>query len=169
MNIYLVGMMGSGKTVTGKALASLTGFRFIDLDQVIESEQGMTIAVLFEKKGESFFRDLETQALKAAAAGTQQVISTGGGIVLRPENREIMKNSGTVVFLETGLPWLLKRLRGSTERPLLKTPDWANRVEQLVKERMPLYKTAASVSVLTDGKTAAQAAGEIVSLLGIQS
>ncbi len=169
MNIYLVGMMGSGKTVTGKVLASLTGFRFIDLDQVIESEQKMTISVLFEKKGESFFRDLETQALKSAASGTRQVISTGGGIVVRPENREIMKTSGTVVFLETGLQWLLKRLRGSTDRPLLKTPDWTNRVEQLVKERMPLYKEASSASVLTDGKTAAQAAGEIISLLGIQS
>ncbi len=168
MNIYLVGMMGSGKTVTGKVLASLTGFRFIDLDQVIESEQKMTISVLFEKKGESFFRDLETQALKSAAAGTRQVISTGGGIVIRPENREIMKTSGTVVFLETSLQWLLKRLRGSTDRPLLKTPDWANRVEQLVKERLPLYKEASSASVLTDGKTAAQAAGEIISLLRIQ-
>lgn len=169
MNIYLVGMMGSGKTVTGKVLASLTGFRFVDLDQVIESEQKTTISVLFETKGESFFRDLETRTLRAAAAGTRQIISTGGGIIIRPENREIMKATGTVVFLETGLQWLLKRLRGSTDRPLLKTPDWTSRVEQLVKERMPLYKEAASVSILTDGKTAAQAAGEIVSLLGIQS
>lgn len=169
MNIYLVGMMGSGKTVTGKVLASLTGYRFVDLDRVIESEQQTTISSLFETKGELFFRGLETEALKAAAQGNRQVISTGGGIVLRPENREAMKHSGTVVFLETALPWLLKRLRGSTDRPLLKTPEWSSRVEQLVEERLPLYKEAASISVTTDGKTAAQVAGEIVSLLGMGS
>lgn len=169
MNVYLIGMMGSGKTATGKVLAALTGYRFTDLDDVIETREGRTIRAIFETRGEPFFRDLETASLNEASQQDRQIVSTGGGVVLRPENRERMKSGGSVVFLETSLPVLIKRLKGTSDRPLLRTPDWTRRLEELVKERLPLYREAASHTINTDGKTAAQAAEEIAVLLGIRS
>jgi shikimate kinase len=167
MNIYLVGMMGSGKTVTGKALASLTAFQFIDLDRKIEREQSAAINSLFETRGEAFFRNLETAALLEVSKGSKQIISTGGGVVLREKNRQVMKSSGQVVFLETSLSWLIKRLKGSVDRPLLKTENWMEKAEILLKERTPLYRQTASAQVMTDEKTAAQVALEIAVILGI--
>ncbi len=168
MNIYLVGMMGSGKTVTGKALAALAKMKFVDLDRMIETEEKLSVAGIFEAKGEPFFRNLESEVLKRLSARDGQVLSTGGGLVLRDANRLLMKETGKVVFLETSVPWLIKRLRGSTERPLLKTENWIERVEVLAGERAPLYKSCSDLVVVTDGKTPVETAEEILVKLGVK-
>ena len=169
MNIYLVGMMGAGKSVTGKALAPLLKMQFVDLDRMIETDQKLSVSEIFEIRGEPFFRELESEVLKRVSGRSGQVISTGGGIVLRKDNRQLMKQNGRVVFLETSVPWLLKRLRGSTERPLLKTENWTQKVETLAEERASLYREASNITVLTDEKTPAQTAEEIAVKLGVMS
>src|SRR3990167_7279780 len=111
MNIYLIGMMGSGKSVTGKALADMMKLKFVDLDSVLAEKTGSSISEIFESKGETHFRNLEAQILdKTVSQENHAVIATGGGIVVRPENVRIMKETGRVVYLKTGMECLKERL-----------------------------------------------------------
>lgn len=168
MNVYLIGMMGSGKTAVGEALAVLTGLDFVDLDSRIEKRENRSISEIFASSGEAFFRRLETQAVRDASSGDHQIISTGGGVLTVSENLERMKAGGQAVYLETSLPELMRRLEGSQDRPLLKTADWKKTLKQLLETREPGYRQTASFTVITDGKTPVQIAGEIAVLLGIQ-
>jgi len=164
-NIYLIGMMGSGKTVTGKQLASLLAKSFLDLDHAIQQRAGITIADIFDQKGEEHFRDLETSLLKDMSHHNDEVISTGGGIVLRPENIEAMLATGRVVYLETKIEGLWDRVKDNTDRPLLKGPNPRARLEAIFKERQAQYKRASNLTVETDEKTAEVVAEEIIRLL----
>lgn len=164
-NIYLLGMMGSGKSVTGKALAAMLGYEFTDLDAEIEKKEGRKIARIFEENGEPYFRDVETAVLKEFSAVPNRVFATGGGIVLKDENIEIMKSTGRGIFLETSLSVLWERVRQSKDRPLLNTPDPKGTLERIMENREYRYTKASDLSVLTDGLSPQQVAKQIAELL----
>jgi len=160
-NIYLVGMMGSGKTSTARELSALLKMPLIDLDAELEKKNGKTIAEIFCEKGEDWFRDTETTILTQYSADTSAVFATGGGVVIRNENREWMRACGTVVYLETDLEDLWKRVSKETGRPLLEDFDPKQKLMSILNTRRPLYEECAHIRVLTNGKTPREVAVEI--------
>lgn len=146
-SIVLIGLMGSGKSTVGRELSRATGLPLLDTDQVIEEQVGMDIPHIFTKQGEAHFRALET-ALLTYLRDTPEyriahVISTGGGIILRPENREILRSLGLVVWLDVDLPNLLARTARAQNRPLLRGLDRERRLRELITSRSPLYEQTA--------------------------
>ena len=156
-NIILVGYMGSGKSTVGQALAKERGMRFLDTDAAIEEAEGCSIREIFEERGEKAFRDLETEYLRRLKATTvNTVIATGGGIVLRNENRELLKRTGRVIWLKASAEETLSRVKSDTGRPLLDSAseaELAGKIERMLRERTPAYGAAASDIIETDGKT----------------
>ncbi|MBI4711492.1 MAG: shikimate kinase [Candidatus Omnitrophica bacterium] len=153
--------MGSGKTVTGKSLAGLLGYAFVDLDAEIQTKEGRSIPEIFAGSGESYFRDVESSALEQISKKTGQVIATGGGIVLREENVQRMKRTGKVVLLKASAESLWQRVRYSKDRPLLNKPDPFGALRQILNDRGAFYENACDFSVPTDGKIAEDVANEI--------
>jgi shikimate kinase len=142
VNLYLVGMMGAGKSSVGRPLAEALGYRFIDSDTVVEQAAGRPIDEIFEREGETGFRDLETAVLQRIAGWHSLVVATGGGVVTRPVNWGHM-HQGLVVWLDAPESVLLRRLQADpTPRPLLAGADGAGRLRQLLAERRPLYGQA---------------------------
>ena len=140
--LYLVGMMGAGKSATGRPLANALGYRFVDADAVLEGAAGRSIPEIFASEGEEAFRELETAVLGQISGWHSLVVATGGGAVTRPANWGHMRQ-GVVVWLDAPAPQLLQRLRQDpTPRPLLQAPDPASRLEALLNERLPLYSQA---------------------------
>lgn len=167
-NIFLIGMMGSGKTVTGAALAEGLGAKFVDLDVEIEKAAGMSINDIFEMHGEPYFRGLEREALKRAARVPGQVIATGGGIVLAVENVIAMKDSGVVVYLRTPLEVLEKRLAEKKDRPLLNRPNPREVLAKIFHARRESYESSFDYAVSTEGKTAKDVAKAIIAQLRLK-
>lgn len=160
--IFLIGMMGSGKSVTGRSLAGMIQAAFIDLDRSVETRAGLSIADIFKKHGEQQFRELESRELHALAdLPGLLVVATGGGLVLRPKNVHWMKDHGTVVFLEGSPEVLWQRVKGNRRRPLLAGEDPKTVLEKLCRERQSIYEDASSLRVQTDGRTAEDVAQEI--------
>ena len=142
LNLYLVGMMGAGKSAVGRPLAEALGYRFIDADSAIEQVAGRTIPEVFAAEGESGFRSLETAVLGQIAGWHSLVVATGGGVVTRPENWGHMQQ-GVVIWLDATPELLLTRLQADpTPRPLLASADPAARVSELLEQRQPLYGQA---------------------------
>ena len=138
MRIFLTGFMGAGKTAVGRRLAQRLGLPFLDLDREIETRAGRSIPELFRERGEAAFRTLEADALTAASRGERRVIATGGGIVERASNRETMRRSGRVLWLDVPFDTLLRRLAGgAADRPLFRDPDQARR---LYESRLDAYR-----------------------------
>jgi shikimate kinase len=141
-NLYLVGMMGSGKSTAGRPLSAALGYRFIDADETLERAAGCTIPEIFERDGEAAFRDLETAVLESIAPWHSLVVATGGGVVTRPRNWGLLQQ-GLVVWLDASEELLLKRLRDDpSPRPLLTTVDLEDRMVRLLSERRRLYAEA---------------------------
>ncbi len=164
MNIVLCGMMGVGKSSVGIRIAELTGRRWFDTDIVISDRHGR-ISDIFEYYGEAHFRTLETGVVKELSGQDGLVISTGGGLVLKHENTELIKKNGKIFFLRASFETLLKRVRADETRPLLKdTGKTAERLGELLQERMPVYEHVADYIVDTDGKTVDEVAREVVAL-----
>ncbi len=168
-NLYLVGMMGSGKSVTGKRLALFLNYSFVDLDEKLEKRAGKSINEIFEKDGEVFFREQETAVLNEVASGDRVVVATGGGCILRPGNLERMKATGQVCYLETSLECLWERVKNKKDRPLLRGQDPRAKLEAIFSERRALYEKAADFQVPTDGQTAEAVAKKIMEVLEKQS
>ena len=142
INLYLVGMMGAGKSAVGRPLAQALGYRFVDADTAIEQVAGRTIPSLFADEGEAGFRRLETAVLGQIASWHSLVVATGGGVVTRPENWGHMRQ-GVVIWLDAPAAVLLNRLSADpTPRPLLASGDPAARLQALLQERLPLYGQA---------------------------
>jgi shikimate kinase len=142
LNLYLVGMMGAGKSAVGRPLAEALGYRFIDADQVLQEAEGRPLATIFAEEGEQAFRDLETAVLDRIAGWHSLVVATGGGVVGRPTNWGHL-HQGVVIWLDAPAELLLQRLSADpTPRPLLATQDPAARLRNLLEERRPLYAQA---------------------------
>jgi shikimate kinase len=149
-NIVLIGLMGAGKTTAGAALAKRLGKTFIDLDHALEAHTGVSINTIFELEGETHFRDRETATLREFSGRTNMVLSTGGGAVLRAENRQILRAMGIVVYLHVLPEVSYHRIRRSRDRPLLKTADPLQRLRTLYEERNALYREIAHHVVESD-------------------
>lgn len=160
--IILIGFMGAGKTTVGKLLSEKTGMEYIDFDDKIVEEIGMTIQEYFELYGEEAFRERETKILKHHL-NQNQVVSTGGGIVMRSENRDLLKQVTPVVYLQTKPEVFISRLKQdqTTVRPLVvsKSPD---EIRQIFEPRIPFYKESASLIVDTDNRTVKEIVHEIL-------
>ena len=146
-NVYIVGMMGAGKTCIGKIVAQKIKCRFIDTDTFVENRAGMSVAEIFEAEGEAGFRKRETEALRFLAKKHNCIISTGGGIILRNENIELMRNSGIVIWLKRDLHKVLENRRIRTRPLLAKDPTV---IFDLMKKREPLYEKACHHKVPND-------------------
>ena len=158
-SLYLVGMMGSGKTSTGRPLAERLGYGFVDADAVIEQAAGCSIPDIFDRDGEAGFRSLESQVLSAISQRHSLVVATGGGVVTQPENWGML-HSGIVIWLDVVPDQLLKRLNAdSTVRPLLQTADPEAALNALLNERRPLYAEADLTVVINDETPEAVADG----------
>ncbi len=168
-NIILEGFMGSGKTTVSEILADRLELELLDTDQAIEEAKGRRISVIFAQDGEEAFREMETQLLEMVCSEHlgQMVISLGGGLPLREENRELLKKAGKVVYLRTSPETVFKRLEGDDTRPLLKTDDPMKKIKELMENRRERYEAAADVIIDTDGKEPSEIADEIIEALGI--
>ena len=163
-SLYLVGMMGSGKTSTGRPLAERLGYGFVDADAVIEQAAGCSIPEIFERDGEAGFRALESQVLNAITQRHSLVVATGGGVVTQQENWGLL-HSGVVIWLDVVPEQLMQRLRAdSTVRPLLQTDDPDAALNALLNQRRPLYAEA-DLTVVIDQETPDAVADGILQLL----
>ncbi|SAY39075.1 shikimate kinase [Candidatus Synechococcus spongiarum] len=160
-NLYLVGMMGSGKSSVGRILARKLAYRWLDADQVLETSTGRTIPTLFAEEGEEGFRVVETTVLRQMGQWHSCVVSTGGGAVIRPANWGIMRQ-GMVIWLAATVELLLERLRQDpTPRPLLQCPDPVQRLQQLLAAREALYAQA-DVRIMQTGTMTSEAVAAAV-------
>jgi shikimate kinase len=164
-NIFLVGMMGAGKTTVGKALARRLGREFIDCDREIVERTGVPIATIFEIEGEEGFRRRESQMLAELAMRRGTVVATGGGAVLAEENRRTMRASGTVVYLRVALDHLHERTRRDTARPLLAKGDRRATLQGLLEQRDPLYQAAADLVVDSGAQSPGTLAQRVIEAL----
>lgn len=159
--IYLVGFMGSGKTTVGALLAEQLGRPFIDLDRIIEETQGTTIREIFASEGEPHFRKVEHAALQGIVRNELAVVALGGGTIIQPENRELIREAeGITIWLETSLEVLRSRCAGMSHRPLFRDP---NGFDRLFQERLPEYQKS-EFRVATDRLPARQVVNSILRL-----
>ena len=149
-NVYLIGPMGSGKSAVGRRLAKLLQRAFYDSDDEIELRTGVDIGFIFEKEGEAGFRDRETCVIQELTQLTDVVIATGGGSILRPENRACLTRNGTVIYLSTTVEQQLKRTTGRGNRPLLDNDNPEQVLKDLAAVRNPIYQELADITVATD-------------------
>jgi shikimate kinase len=146
-NIYLIGLMGVGKTTIGKQLAKALQRPFYDSDKVIEDSTGTDIPTIFSYEGEEGFRRREQGVIEHLTTLSDIVMATGGGSVLLPENRQALKSSGFVVYLHCSIDKILYRTRHDTQRPLLRTDNPRQRLQNLLVEREPLYMECADFKI----------------------
>jgi shikimate kinase len=152
-NIFLVGLMGAGKTSVGRQLARRLGKTFYDSDQEIERRTGVRIPVIFDIEGEAGFRAREAAVLGELVALEDIVLATGGGVVLAPGNRRRLQDHGTVVYLRGAAEELWQRTRHDRNRPLLQTADPLARLRELHAERDPLYREVADIVIDTGSQS----------------
>jgi shikimate kinase len=162
-NIILTGFMGTGKTAVGRELARLLQMRLVDVDAEIERSRDMKIADIFKDFGEPYFRDLETEMIRALSEQKNIVISTGGGAVLREENMAVLRETGTIFCLYADPQTILARTGESKDRPLLNVEDPLAKIKELLMLRMPFYEKA-GIMIDTNGKTPLQVAEEIAGI-----
>ena len=149
-NIVLIGFMGTGKTVVGQVLAKQLNRQLIEVDAIIEQTAGKTISDIFSNDGEIYFRELEIEAIKWAAAGEKQVIACGGGVVLNTINIDRLRVTGVIINLSAAPEIILKRtIKQNGSRPLLNVEQPLDRIKELQKLRKPLYDRAADVTINT--------------------
>lgn len=164
-NIYLVGMMGAGKTTVGKLVARRLRRRFVDSDHEIERRCGVRIPVIFDIEGEEGFRGREEQAIAELVGLDGVVLATGGGVVLAAENRRRLAARGTTVYLHARPEDLYRRLRHDKGRPLLHTADPLQRLRDLYEVRDPLYRRVADIVIETGTQSVQALARELLSAI----
>jgi len=145
-NVYLIGPMGSGKTSLGQRLARKMQLEFFDNDQELEKQTGASVNLIFDLEGEKGFRKRETNMLKKLTARKGILLATGGGSVLKQENRELLSESGVVVYLRTSVNQQIRRLSRDKKRPLLQSGDREEKLTRFARERNPLYEALADIT-----------------------
>ena len=163
-NIILVGYMGCGKTTVGESIAEATRYTFADTDEMIVAQQGRSISDIFAQDGEPAFRDMETALLVKMLTEKNDtcVISTGGGMPVQKENRNLLRQLGTVVYLRAKPETVYERIKGDTTRPLLQCENPMERIREMIKSRNPAYEEAAELVIDVDNLTPQEAAEEII-------
>jgi shikimate kinase len=156
--------MGTGKSTVGKLLAQKTGYFFSDLDAIIVSTAGMSINEIFAKHGEAFFRELEANAVKQVSDAEKQVVATGGGAVIREDNRKLLRKSGIIVNLQASLEVICSRLNNDSERPLLKDLNSTEQLTKLLEQREQYYADA-DIRIDTTDKKVEDVVDEILNHL----
>jgi shikimate kinase len=168
-NIFLVGLMGAGKSTVGRVLAKRLGKVFIDSDQEIEKRCGVKIPIIFEMEGEEGFRKRESVVIKDLTELSNVVIATGGGSVLLAENRQYLKSNGYVIYLRANPHELWLRTRNDKGRPLLNTPDPQKKLKELFDIRDPLYTSIAHQTVETGKPNVNQLTNKLVMQLELNT
>lgn len=167
-HIILIGFMGAGKSTVGRRLSRKLSRQLLDTDAMIEARAGMTVSEIFASRGEAAFRATETEVLAGLALRREPVIiSTGGGMPMRPENREALRKLGHVVWLRVKPGTVCERLAGDNTRPLLAGDDRQQKVEALLAQRGPIYGETAHLTVDADGRAPEEIAEEILTKLHI--
>lgn len=160
-NIFLVGLMGAGKTTIGKLLAKRLKKTFIDCDHELEHRTGVKIPLIFELEGEAGFRDREAALIKELAQRPGIILATGGGAVLRKENRDALAQNGTVIYLNAKVEDLWLRTQHDKNRPLLQTTDPKAKLSELFTQRDPLYREIADIVITSGQQNVQHAAREV--------
>lgn len=160
-NVVLTGFMGTGKTDVGRLLATRLGFAFLDCDGEIERQYGMTVSDIFARFGEDSFREREAAVIARLSEREHVVIATGGGAVLRSDNRAHLRKKGVIVCLTASAETILRRTETTYHRPLLNVPNPLDRIRELIETRRPYYEDA-DIIIDTEGKSPAEVAEEIL-------
>lgn len=155
-NVFLIGFMGCGKSTMARLLAAETGKELVEMDETIEAEQGMKITEIFEKYGEAYFRDLETQLIRSIADKGGVIVSCGGGAVLREENVKAMRENGKILYLAATPETIYERVHDKTTRPLLNGNMNVEYITELMEKRLPIYEQVADIIIHVDGKEKAE-------------
>ncbi|MRR53557.1 MAG: shikimate kinase [Deltaproteobacteria bacterium] len=163
-NVILTGFMGTGKSTVGRVLAAQLKYSFCDLDSLIVEAEGRSINTIFADQGEGYFREVESSLLKDVLQEASQVVSTGGGAILRQENRDLMHKSGVVVNLAASPELILQRLHLDENRPLLRDSKNIAQIQKLLMDRESYYAEA-DIRIDTDGKNVEDVAREILDFL----
>ncbi|MBM3699809.1 MAG: shikimate kinase [Actinobacteria bacterium] len=161
-NISIIGFMGSGKSTAGKILAKKIGFLYIDIDTVIELSEGMKISRIFEEKGESYFRKVESEVIYKIYNNTGCVFSCGGGVILNEKNMDMIKKSSIVVFLSVNAETVFERLKDEENRPLLARGDREKIIKDMLDFRQPLYLKYSDIAIDANSITPNEAAKKII-------
>lgn len=164
-NIFLVGLMGAGKSTIGRRLAQELGKQFRDSDSEIEKKTGVSIDVIFDIEGEQGFRARETGILKELVEEQGIVLATGGGAVLAPENRELLRDNGLVIYLKATAEHLAGRVRLDRRRPLLQSGDKLAKIHELMIQRDPIYQQLADMVVETNNRSIPRVVREISKMI----
>lgn len=164
-NIVLIGFMGTGKSTVAKYLSRTHSMEIIEMDQLIEKRENMSIPDIFSTNGEEYFRNLETNLLKEMQSKKNKIISCGGGAALRPENVVEMKKNGKVVLLTASPETILQRVKHDNSRPVLKGRKTVEGITELMEQRREKYEAAADIVINTDGKVIQDICQEIVAKL----
>ena len=160
--LYFIGFMGSGKSTVSRHMSQMLDIPKIEMDDLLAERAGKPITQIFAEDGEEAFRQMETDLLREIGAGDPVLVSCGGGVVLRPENVEIMKASGTILMLSATPETIFERVRHSTKRPILNGNMNVEFIAELMAKRDSVYRAAADVTVIIDGKTSDVIARELV-------
>mgnify|MGYP003297817998 CR=1 FL=1 len=162
-NYILIGYMGCGKSTIGKKMSEILNIKLVDTDAWIEERQGMTVSEIFATKGELFFRDLETGALKELLEEKEtMVISVGGGLPVREENRSLLQQLGQVIYLKAQPETIYNRIKGDTTRPLLQTENPMEKIREMLGQREEKYQVVADKIVTVDDKDLSEILDEIL-------
>jgi shikimate kinase len=164
-NIILVGPMGSGKTTIGKILSRLLELDFVDCDHELERQTGASINLIFDIEGEDGFRDRESEMVASLTAKRNVLVATGGGVVIRRQNRKLLSEAGLVVYLQTPVERQLARLSRDSSRPLLQTADKRERLQKMAAKRNPLYEEVADIIFLSSDKSVRMVARNLAAII----
>ena len=164
-NLFFIGFMGCGKSTMARLLSEKMQMELVEMDETIETEAGMTINEIFENYGENHFRDLESQLIIRIMEKGGAVVSCGGGAILRPENVENMKKNGKVIYFAATPETIYKRVRNSTNRPLLNGNMNIEHITNLMNQRLPRYEAAADITIFVDEKEKNEVLEELKKIL----
>ncbi len=164
-NIFLIGFMGAGKSTIARTLQRKLSMPLVEMDARIVQEQGMSINDIFAEYGETHFRDLESQLILTLGKEGNTIVSCGGGVVVRSQNVEYMRNGGRIVYLKAQPETIYERVKDSTDRPILNGHMNVPYIAELMEKRRELYENAADIAIQTDGKSREEIAEEIIAAI----